>query len=174
MNKREDTGKRGRRRQMSREDALVAMADLCARSEQCASEIARKLRAKGLADEDVGWVVGELKDRNFISHTRYAVSFANDRLRFSGWGRMKIRLELRARRIESADIENALSQLDASVYDEKLLAAARRKAASLDLALYDDRVRLLRHLVARGFTLDESRDAARRVYKELKDADEKP
>jgi len=70
------------------------MAGLCARSEQCEGDIARKLAAKGMGASDVEWVLGELRERGFVDAVRFARSFTNDKVRFSAWGRIKIRAAL--------------------------------------------------------------------------------
>ena len=49
---------------LSRDQALLRMADLCARSEQCPYDIRRKLLLKGMAAADVESVIAELSDRD--------------------------------------------------------------------------------------------------------------
>lgn len=152
-----------KRRGMTREEALLRMADLCARSEQCASDIEKKLRLKNLSNADIAAVIEELERRNFLDSSRFARSFANDKLRFSGWGRLKIRAALKLRRIPSADISEALENLDSEEYDTALMRVAGVKARSLDLTLYADRTKLLRHLLSRGFTPSESTTALKNL-----------
>lgn len=133
------------------DQALLRMADLCARSEQCSFDIARKLRLRGLSSSEITYVVTELADRGFIDDRRYARAFANDKVRFSGWGRMKIRAALVAKRIPGDAVTEALGSLDEEEYSEAARRAARAKAASLDLSLYADRIKLARHIISRGF-----------------------
>lgn len=157
---------------LTREEALVRMADLCARSEQCPADIGRKLRMKGLAETDIAAVIDELTDRKFLDTARFARSFANDKLKFAGWGRVKIKMELKARRIDDAEIAAALEGLDPEIYDDRLMRAARGKGKGLDLRRYADRGKLVRSLTARGFTISESMDAARRLYEEMSEDEE--
>ena len=138
----------------SREEALLKMADLCARSEQCSSEIEKKLRAKGMTAADISWVVAELHARRFVDETRYARAFARDKVRFAGWGRLKIRAALAAKRIPSAVIAEALGEIEDKDYEEALRRASAAKAATLNLEEYADRVKLARHLYSRGFEPD--------------------
>lgn len=136
---------------MTVEQALVRMADLCARSEQCPYDIARKLRAKALSETDVQHVIEELKRRRFLDEHRFAAGFARDKVRFAGWGRLKIRAALAARHIPSDVIEEALGAIEPDDYRQAILRAARGKAASLDLNLPEERAKLTRHLLSRGF-----------------------
>lgn len=148
---------------LTRDEAVLRMAGLCARSEQCASEIARKLRAKGLSSAEIASVVDELRERNFIDEARYARSFARDKVRFSAWGRRKIRMHLLSRRIPESLVAEALDAIDGEDYASAVARAARPKAASLDLSLYDDRLRLYRYLLLRGFESDLAKNEVRRL-----------
>lgn len=135
----------------SREEGLLKMADLCARSEQCEFDIARKLRAHGVSSSDIASIIAELRERKFIDDFRFARSYARDKVRFSSWGRMKIRASLRALRIPERTVSEAILEIDDADYEEALMRCARSKGAQLDLGEYDDRARLYRHLLSRGF-----------------------
>lgn len=79
----------------------LKMADLCARSEQCEYEIREKLRKQMLPSSEIEKILSFLIKERFIDNSRYAHSFTNDKVRFSGWGRNKIRQALALRRIPS-------------------------------------------------------------------------
>lgn len=138
----------------TKESLLLRLASLCARSEQCEADIVRKIRAKGLGASDAAWIMQNLRDRAFVDDTRFARSFARDKVRFSAWGRRKIRAALIAKRISEATITDAFGQIDPGDYADALHRAARARAARLDLDERDDRVKLFRHLVSRGFESD--------------------
>lgn len=135
------------------------MADLCARSEQCAFDVARKLRARGLSSSDIRQVIGELTDRRFLDEFRYARSFARDKVRFSAWGKYKIRAALLARRISVRVIEDAFLEIDPEDYSAAVSRAAAARASALDLSVAADRMKLYRHLLSRGFESDVAQAA---------------
>lgn len=139
------------KKQLEPEEALLKMADLCARSEQCEADIYRKLRLKGLGHNDAMDIIAELRNRKFIDDFRYARSFARDKVRFSAWGRRKIRLALIAKKIPSSIIEEAFGEIDSQDYASALDRAASSKLSGLNLSLYEDRLRLYKYLVSRGF-----------------------
>lgn len=141
---------------ITKEEALVEMAALCARSEQCAADIYKKLRGRSLSHSDAMDVIADLEDRGFIDHTRYARSFTNDKMRFSAWGRIKIRVALLAKSIPENCIREALGSLDPAEYAEAVSRAACAKASGLDLTSYEGRLKLYRHLLSRGFESDIS------------------
>ena len=135
----------------TKEELMLSMADLCARSEQCSFDISKKLRTKGLGYSDAQEVVENLKARGFIDNYRYARSFARDKVRFSAWGKRKIRLALISKRIDSATIDEAFEEIDAEDYADALRRAALSKARQLDLNEYQDRLKLYKYLISRGF-----------------------
>lgn len=133
-------------------DALrLRMADLCARSEQCEYDILTKLLRAGAAQSEAAEIIDFLKQRKFLDNARYARAYANDKVRFAGWGRLKIRASLRAKRISDEDISAAMEQIDEEEYCEALMRVARAKAASVNLSDFRSRQKLLRSLASRGF-----------------------
>lgn len=119
---------------LTKEDALLKMASLCARSEQCEFDIARKLYTKRLPADDVRWVIDELTGRRFLDSARFARSFARDKVRFSSWGRRKISVALRAKRIPEATVSEALAEIEPSDYDEAASRVARQGAVARHVA----------------------------------------
>lgn len=132
------------------------MAGLCARSEQCPYDIMAKLRKYGLTSEDADEVLTRLRELQFVDEARYARSFARDKVRFSGWGRNKIRQQLLLKRIPAPVIAEALDSIEPADYKDALIRAAKTKVKSLDLTEYGDRTKLMKHLMTRGFEADLS------------------
>lgn len=155
---------------LTKEEALSAMAGLCARSEQCESDIYKKLRAKGLSNSDTSEIIERLKEMRFVDNSRYASAFARDKVRFSSWGKMKIRMALVAKRIPSELIDDALESIDPEDYAEAARRSAASKISSLDINQHDDRIRFFRYMMSRGF---ES-DIVNREIKRLKNDSQSP
>lgn len=147
----------------------LKMASLCARAEQCSSDILKKLRRAGLSSSESQEIIDYLKQHRFISDQRFAEVFARDKVRFAGWGRYKIRQALRAKAIPDGLIQSALASVDEADYVEALEKAMLAKARSLDLTDRNDAVKLFRHLASRGF---ESSLTVPRIKKLIKQARE--
>lgn len=142
---------------ISPEAAKIRMADLCARSEQCEADIRQKLYRLGLSSGDVQKIIVELTEERFIDNARFARSFARDKCRFSSWGRNKIRLALAAKRITSGDITQGLEAIEEKDYLEALRRVTYAKGRGLDLFGPDgreNRIKLFRHILSRGFETD--------------------
>lgn len=132
-------------------EMLRRLASLCARSEQCEADIAQKIYRSGLSREEGNEILSKLREGRFIDDSRFARAFASDKARFAGWGRLKIRQGLAARRIPSAIVAEALENIDEEEYMATLRRCALAKARSLDMGSREDRMKLYRHLVSRGY-----------------------
>lgn len=129
----------------------LRMAGLCSRSEQCSSDISAKLRRAGLNASQSDEILRFLIENRFVSDERFARQFAGYKTRYAGWGRYKTIQALRAKRIDSKLIDNAISEIDPADYEAALTKALNTKAKSLDLTRKEGAVKLYRHLIGRGF-----------------------
>lgn len=128
---------------------------LCSRREYCVEDIRQK--ALKLLDGDAALaaeVVGTLVKERYVDDLRYASAFARDKSSIQGWGEVKIRYMLSAKKISRDIIDQALAEIDqsrASSRLEKLLEAKYR-------SLREDpqcRLKLLRFALGRGYSYDE-------------------
>ena len=140
-----------RKKTITPEAARLRMADLCARAEHCRSEIEEKLRKMQLSPQAISDITDYLEENRYIDNCRFARAFARDKVKFSGWGRNKIRMALAMKRIDSHTIADALLEIDETEYLSSLTTAARGKARNLDLRDRNDYAKLFRHLASRGF-----------------------
>ena len=154
------------KKEVTPQKALEMMAGLCAKSEQCPYDIMMKLRKYGLTEEDADEVLDSLRELKFVDEARYARSFARDKVRFSGWGRNKIRQQL-LKHIPAALIAEGLDAIEPADYKDALIRAAKAKVKSLDLTEYGDRTKLLKHLMTRGFEAELSMKMVAAMVKRL-------
>lgn len=140
------------RKQISAETALRRLETLCARAEHCRHELNEKLRGWGLSISDTERILESLEKRKFFDDNRFAEAYARDKLLYSGWGRMKIVLGLRAKRIGSDDINDALDGIDPEEYERVAIGFLRGKARSVKEGFtYEGRTKLYRAGLQRGF-----------------------
>ena len=133
------------------EGMLVRMAGLCAGAEQCSADIRQKILKQGFSSEEAEKMLAYLQANKYIDDARYARAYAADKVRFSGWGKMKVRMGLRAKGIADSLISQALDYIPEKEYSDALEKVLMSKARSLDLADVKDRQKLYRHLASRGF-----------------------
>lgn len=133
---------------------MLRMMDVCARAEHSSAEICSKLLRSGLSPSDAARIVDRLKADGFIDDCRFARAYVSDKIRFSHWGRNKIRRGLLSKGICGSELEEALSNVDMKEYGMALLKTATAKSKGLDLDDYHARMRLYRSLASRGYELE--------------------
>jgi regulatory protein len=138
------------------EQALQRAMALCSASEHCISDINEKLYRWGLSKQDSDRVTDYLLDEKFIDERRFALAYANDKYRFSHWGRVKIRAMLCMLRISDTDISEALDSIDEQRYMEILKDVINSKRKSIcDDGSYASRAKIIRFALQRGFEMHE-------------------
>lgn len=134
------------------EKALIRCEELCARAERCEHELREKMRTWRIDSRDIDAIINSLTTRRFLDDSRFARAFVRDKYRFAHWGRHRIAMALRQKRIDSDVIDEALEEINQEEYTSILRSLLKAKAAHMERPLsYDDRMKLLRFAVARGF-----------------------
>lgn len=136
---------------ITQHEALLLMSELCARCEQCEHDLREKMRRKGVGATDIDAVIDYLYEHNFLNEERYARAYVLDKMRFNGWGRIKLRLMLASKRVSAPAVACALEQIDEDEYATVLERVVRQKARGVDLSEYAGRQKLLRSVYSRGF-----------------------
>lgn len=147
---------------ISAEALTHRLAGLCARSEQCSDDIMRKALRAGMTREAASGILARLKEKGFVDDARYASALVRDAAALRGWGTIRIRRELALRHIPAQVIADALDEIDREAYSTRMNRLALNKAASLDLRLREDSMRLYRYLASRGYTSAECVDQVKR------------
>lgn len=136
------------------EALLKRMAGLCAKSEQCSFDINLKLYKAGLVKEKREEILRYLTDNRYIDDARFARSFASYKVRFSAWGKRKIRMALAAKHIPSDLISSALESIEDADYEAAIKRVIEAKKREIDLSDREQRTKLYRQLLSRGFESD--------------------
>lgn len=140
---------------MKPQAALMRLEDLCARSEQCSSDLRRKLSQWGISSADADSIISQLTDNRFLDDSRFARAYARDRYLYAKWGRRKIITGLYAKRIDKSTIEDALEEIDMRRYAAiafKTIASKLRQLPD-EMTGFEKRQRLIRFAVGRGYEI---------------------
>lgn len=134
-------------------EALGRAAALCDKCEQCTTELYRKFETWGLSSADARRVMGRLIELRYVDDRRYCRAYAHSKMAYSGWGRYKILMGLRAKRLDRDDIDYGLGELDPDEYRSVALRVVRSKVRQMDggLSTYENRMKVLRFGAGRGF-----------------------
>ncbi len=145
------------KREYTPEEMLYKAAAYCSVAERCESELRTKLTAWGMTEtQQQDAIVDYLYDENYLSHARYCRAFVHDKLLYQGWGRMKMKAMLQAKRLPSSDIQEALAQINEEEYTRILRDLLTKKAKALQSETEDmRRIKLFRFAASRGFSYNE-------------------
>jgi regulatory protein len=133
-------------------EMLQRAAAYCSVAERCRQDVEKKTLSAGFPQEIADRISDRMVKEKFIDESRFSRSFANDKLRFNKWGRIRLRYELRMRNIPEDMICNALNAIDETLYLDILRAIIKDKRRTIKAS--DNREvygKLLRFAAGRGF-----------------------
>ena len=144
---------------LSDKDALLKLQNWCAYQERCQQEVRDKLYDFGLHSNSVENIISELITTGFLNEERFAKAFAGGKFRIKKWGRIKIKIELRKKRVSDYCIKKGLQEIDEKEYLNTLtkLAEIKLKTISEKNAL-KKKYKLTRYLLSKGFEGDLVKD----------------
>jgi regulatory protein len=96
--------------------ALLKMQSWCAYQERCQQDARNKLYELGMWEEAVENVIVKLIEDNFLNEERFATSFARGKFIIKKWGRIKIKQELKQKRVGDYCLKKAMLQIDETEY----------------------------------------------------------
>lgn len=140
---------------MTEQEAFYRLSAMCASAEHCLHEMSEKMRCWQLPDEERERVLRRLVDEKFVDEERYCRSFVADKIRYNGWGRMKIEQALAAKRIPRDISRSVLDEIGDEEYADVLRPLIRSKRKSVKAASeYELNQKLIRFALGRGFSFD--------------------
>lgn len=96
--------------------ALVKMQSWCAYQERAQQDARDKLYELGMWPEAVENIIVHLIQDNFLNEERFAMTFARGKFAIKKWGRVKIKQELKFKKVNDYCIKKALQQIDETEY----------------------------------------------------------
>ncbi len=76
-------------------------------------------------------IMGRLIQQDYLNEERFARNYARGKFNHKHWGRIRIRQELKKRKISPINIKIALKELDDSTYLSSLETLAKKKLTQL-------------------------------------------
>jgi regulatory protein len=152
----------------SKEQLLQKAMRICSSREYCISDIESLLDRWGAGKPATKqWVISRLISEKFIDEHRYSRAFVLDHFRHSRWGRVKITMGLRSKRVDPAAIASGLEAIDDGEYADlltKTLEEQKKKIKAKNRA--DLKGKLLRHALGKGFESHLVYDAINRLFRD--------
>lgn len=130
---------------------LERLRAICSKSEKCPKDVADKLKAwkyEGSYES----VISILKEENFLNEERFASAFVNDKIKFSKWGKTKVRHHLKYKGISEHIIESSLESYPIESYLSVITAEMQKKNKSLkEVDRFKRKQKLLAFGAQRGY-----------------------
>jgi len=120
-----------RRKQLTREQAYQKLKHYCAYQDRCHSELKEKAYSLGLRKTDVEALTARLIEENALNEERFAIKFAGGKFRMKQWGKVKIKSELRKKRVSDYLIKKAMKEITDDDYKETIFMLAKKKWNSI-------------------------------------------
>ena len=140
---------------LSNEQALQKLKHYCGYQERCHNEVKEKLYNLGVWKKEHDEIIATLIEENYLNEERFAIAFASGRFRIKQWGRVKIKYELKQKRVSDYCIKKALKQIDEDDYLKVLNKLAKEKYAMLKSEQYLVRKKkTMNYLMGKGFEMD--------------------
>lgn len=137
-----------------------AILHYCKYQERCHSEVRNKLYELGYNTEDVEQQLTELIEKGILSEERFAIAFARGKWRMKQWGRVKIKQQLKLRKISDYCIKKGLAEIDGIEYEKVLEKLASKKVAELksEKNIFIRKAKVYRYLIQKGYEQDIVRE----------------
>ena len=100
----------------------------CTYQERSQQEVRDKLYEWGLHRNEVELGIATLVSENYLNEQRFAIAYAGGKFRMKGWGRIKIKLALKQKKVSDYCIRKALDE----IIDPLVTSEQAEKLASLN------------------------------------------
>ena len=116
-----------KKRFFSVEELQKKLEYYCSYQERCHYEVYNKLKGLTRNNDDINQVITKLIGDGYLNETRFSKEFTIGKFNHKNWGRIRIKLELKKRKISTKNIEIGLNELDDGKYLKKLEDLFKRK-----------------------------------------------
>ena len=129
------------------------LAKYCVYQDRCHWEVETKFHEFNLIPEAKDEIFIYLIQHNFLNEERFVKSYVNGKFHQKKWGRIKIRMELKKRKIPVKLIENGLNEIEEEEYISTLHHWFERKKSELksEKNHFVRKAKIRRFLLQKGF-----------------------
>ena len=142
----------GANMKLTKEQALQKLKHYCTYQERSHYEVMQKLWELKVAKSDHDLIIATLIDEDYLNEERFAIQFAGGKFRMKQWGRVKIKLALKQKKVSEVLIKQALKGIDERDYNsmmKKIIAERGKKTAEKNPA--KRKYKIAQYLISRGF-----------------------
>ena len=152
-------------KKLSPSEAKLKIASYCAYQERCQQEVRDKLYSYGLIPDDVEDLIGYLISENYLNELRFSKAYCGGKFRIKKWGRNRITMELKKRKISDNCIKIGLREIDEEDYIQTIQSlVSSRRLKDDKLSDYVKRNKIASFLVNKGYESQIIWDQLNRMF----------
>ena len=119
------------KKKLTPNQALLKAQQSCAYQERCQQEMRNKLYEWGLYPDAVENIIANLITDNFLNEERFAKAYAGGKFRIKKWGKIKIKIELKTRKISEYCIRKAMEEISDKDYLKTIKELIAKKSKDI-------------------------------------------
>jgi regulatory protein len=149
---------------ISKDEAFQKIKHYCSYQERNHTETKEKLYGFGLRKYEVEELVSKLVEEDYLNELRFATSFARGKFRMKQWGRVKIKYELKQKKVSEYCIKKALLEIDEKDYTVTIDKLTLKKWNSLKGNHYISRqIKTQNYLISKGYEINLILEAIKKL-----------
>lgn len=137
------------------DDALIKLQSYCSYQERCHTEVRTKLISLKIYRDDLENIITQLIDEGFLDEERFARAYARGKFRIKQWGRIKIKIALKQKKVSDYCIRKAMTEIVEEDYLDTLEQLIVKKLRTEDFSNldYKSKQKMTNWAMGRGFEL---------------------
>ncbi len=129
---------------------LEKIRKFCVYQERSIFDVKMKLQSWKIDESIISEIILQLKKEDFIDEERFAIAYANGKLRNNRWGKNKIYYALQQKQVPDLTIQIALNSIDEDEYIKILKAVIASKNIN-DENQFRCNQKLVKYAMQKGF-----------------------
>lgn len=107
-----------------------------------------------MSESERDQIISLLITQDFLNEERFAIQFAGGKFRMKNWGKNRIIMELKARKVSEYCIQKAMNAINESDYKNTFFKLAEKKRLSLksEKNIFIKKRKIKDYLLAKGFS----------------------
>jgi regulatory protein len=144
------------KKRLTPQQALPNAKQYCAYQERSHAEVKEKLYSFGLTSSEVETILSQLIEEDYLNEERFAQAFARGKFRMKQWGKVKIKYELKQKKVSEYCIKKGLKEIDEDEYATVLskLTKAKIKTLKSEKNIHIKKRKLVDYLLQKGYERD--------------------
>ncbi|MDG2369350.1 MAG: regulatory protein RecX [Flavobacteriales bacterium] len=135
---------------------MAKLMRYCAFQERSSKDVFNKLSTFTNESAQIQLIYNYLIQHNYLNDQRFACSFASGKFRMNKWGRIKIKMGLINKGVDSKLIDEALEQISEEDYSKTLYHLAVNKMKLIKAKNdFELKIKLKRYLANKGYEADK-------------------